>query len=251
MSRLNAEERQFGALQTIVIDALPPGTSPALLVVLNHGFGASGDDLAGLGVHLLQTVPQLAAAVRFVFPAAPQDLEELGMPGGRAWWPINMARLMQMQQTRDYSQLTQLRPPGMTEATQDLSSAVREMLQKWDLRDDQLIIGGFSQGAMVSTSLVLEEQLHPALLVIFSGTLLDRARWEELAARHGGCPVLLSHGSDDEILPAASAEELLQLLNGAGFDVKACRFTGGHHIPMAVLTQLAESLKGLLSNRGC
>ncbi|MGV2335932.1 MAG UNVERIFIED_CONTAM: hypothetical protein LVR18_18045 [Planctomycetaceae bacterium] len=179
MSRLNAEERQFGALQTIVIDALPPGTSPALLVVLNHGFGASGDDLAGLGVHLLQTVPQLAAAVRFVFPAAPQDLEELGMPGGRAWWPINMARLMQMQQTRDYSQLTQLRPPGMTEATQDLSSAVREMLQKWDLRDDQLIIGGFSQGAMVSTSLVLEEQLHPALLVIFPAHF-----WTTLAGKN-------------------------------------------------------------------
>jgi len=251
MPHLNAEERQFGALQALVIDSLPPGTSPALLVVLNHGFGASGDDLAGLGVHLLQTVPELAAAVRFVCPAAPEDLEEFGMPGGRAWWPINMARLLQMQQTRDYSQLTQLRPPGMTEATQQLSAAVHDMLQEWDLRNDQLIIGGFSQGAMVSTSLVLEEHLHPALLVIFSGTLLDRERWEELASQHGGCPVLLSHGSEDEILPPDAAEELLQLLQKAGFEVQTYRFAGGHTIPMAVLTQLAESLKGLLSKRGC
>ena len=84
MPRLNAEERQFGTLQTIVIDSLPATAPPALLVVLNHGFGASGDDLAGLGVQLLQTVPELTAAVRFVFPAAPQDLAEFGIPGGRA-----------------------------------------------------------------------------------------------------------------------------------------------------------------------
>lgn len=251
MPRLNAEERQFGTLQTIVIDSLPATAPPALLVVLNHGFGASGDDLAGLGVQLLQTVPELAAAVRFVFPAAPQDLAEFGMPGGRAWWPINMARLMQMQQTRDYSQLTQLRPPGMTEATAQLAEAVREMQHTWGLLENQIVVGGFSQGAMVSTSLVLEQPLHPALLVIFSGTLLDRARWEELARQHGGCPVLLSHGSEDEILPQSAAEELLQLLQKSGFAVDVQRFRGGHTIPMTVLTALAESLKTLLRERAC
>ncbi len=250
MPRLNAEERQFGELQTVVVDALPANTPPALLVVLSHGFGASGDDLAGLGVQLLQTIPELAAAVRFVFPEAPQDLAAYGMPGGRAWWPINMARLMQMQQTRDYSQLTQLRPPGMTEATEQLAVAVREMQQEWGLQDSQLVIGGFSQGAMVSTSLVLELPLHPALLVIFSGTLLDRARWTELAQQHGGCPVLLSHGSDDDILPQSAAEELLQLLQQAGFAVNVCRFRGGHTIPITVLTAFADLLKTLLPTPG-
>ncbi len=251
MASLNAREHQFGDLQTIVIDSLPANTPPALLVVLSHGFGASGDDLAGLGAQLLQTIPELAASVRFVFPAAPQDLAEYGMPGGRAWWPINMAALMQMQQTRDYSKLTQLRPPGMTEATAQLATAIREMQQQWGLQDNQLVIGGFSQGAMVSTNLVLDLPLHPALLVIFSGTLLDRDHWQELARRHGGCPVLLSHGSTDEILPQAAAEELLQVLQNAGFSLQVCRFRGGHTIPGNVLSAFSESLIRLLPERTC
>ncbi|MFM7057181.1 MAG: alpha/beta hydrolase [Planctomycetota bacterium] len=251
MPRLNASEHRFGDLDTIVVDSLPADTPPALLVVLSHGFGAAGDDLAGLGVQLLQTVPELAVAVRFVFPAAPQDLAEYGMPGGRAWWPINMAGLMQMQQTRDYSQLTQLRPPGMTEATAQLAVAIREMQQHWGLADNQLVVGGFSQGAMVSTNLVLDLPLHPALLVIFSCTLLDRAHWEELALRHKGCPVLLSHGSTDDILPQSAAEELVQMLQKAGFTLDVCRFRGGHTIPMNVLAALSESLKKILLERAC
>jgi len=247
MRYLRAEEHQFGELQTIVVDALPANVPPALLVVLCHGFGASGDDLAGLGSQLLQTRPELGIWARFVFPAAPQDLAAHGMPGGRAWWPINMSRLMQMQQTRDYSQLTQLRPPGMTEARDQLAVAIREMQKMWGLQDNQLVIGGFSQGAMVSTSVVLELPLHPALLVILSGTMLDRARWTELAQQHGGCPVLLSHGSDDDILPQSAAEDLLQMLQQAGFSTSVCRFRGGHAIPMSVLTAFADMLKSILT----
>jgi phospholipase/carboxylesterase len=250
MGQLNADERQFGSLQTVVVDALPDGAAPSLLVILSHGFGAPGDDLVGLGAALLDGSPQLARSCRFVFPAAPHDLGVYGMPGGRAWWLINMARLMQMQQTRDFAALTQHRPPGMTEATAELSVAVREMQREWGLQDDQLVIGGFSQGAMVSTSLVLESGLRPALLVLFSGSLLDAAHWQQLAERHGGCDVLLSHGSEDDILPESAGLDLADLLQRAGFRVDLRRFRGGHTIPMAVLEALGSHLDGLVSGDG-
>ena len=242
MAQMHARQQQFGSLQTVVVDALPPGTAPSLLVVLSHGFGAPGDDLVGLGVSLLDSSPELAELCRFVFPAAPQDLEELGMPGGRAWWPINMARLMQMQQTRDFKLLTQQRPPGMTEATLELQTAVRQMQSEWNLRDDQLVIGGFSQGAMVSTNFVLESGLQPALLVVLSGSLLDEPNWQKLAERHGGCPVLLSHGSRDDILPQTAGEDLARLLQQTRFTVDVLRFPGGHTIPMTVLAALGSRL---------
>ena len=245
MAQMHARQQQFGSLQTVVVDALPPGTAPTLLVVLSHGFGAPGDDLVGLGVSLLDSSPELAQHCRFVFPAAPQDLDEFGMPGGRAWWLINMARLMQMQQTRDFKLLTQHRPPGMTEATLELQNALRQMQSEWGIKDDQLVIGGFSQGAMVSTSLILESGLCPALLVILSGSLLDAPNWQKLAEQHAGCPVLLSHGSYDDILPQSAGEDLAQLLLQSGFTVDIHRFPGGHTIPMTVLETLGSRLEQL------
>ena len=59
------------------------------LVVLLHGFGASGEDLVPLHRQL-----QMPEGVRFAFPAAPLDLgAELGRPyaGARAWWLIDLS----------------------------------------------------------------------------------------------------------------------------------------------------------------
>ena len=61
------------------------------VVVLLHGFGAPGDDLASLW-----RVLRAPTGTRFVFPEAPLSLEAMGMPGARAWWMIDMMRLQRM-----------------------------------------------------------------------------------------------------------------------------------------------------------
>ena len=56
-----------------------------LTVVLCHGFGAPGTDLAGLAPELVQRAPELNGTVEWVFPAAPMTLAHLGYGPGRAW----------------------------------------------------------------------------------------------------------------------------------------------------------------------
>jgi phospholipase/carboxylesterase len=233
--QINSSTQHLGPLKCRTIDALANDSAPELLVVLNHGFGASGDDLADFGPMLIDSSPVVQSCCRFIFPEAPVDLSPMGMPGGRAWWPINMAKLAEINQTRDYDQLMLLEPPGMKEAEEMLNETLKAAMAISGLEESRVIVGGFSQGAMVSTNLVLTRNLRPALMALFSGTLLNRNHWQKLAKSHGGCDVLQSHGRQDFVLPFAPAVELKDMLAAAGFNVEFIEFNGPHTIPMNVL----------------
>ena len=184
----------------------------------------------------------IAAQYRFVFPEAPIDLGPMGMPGGRAWWPINMAQLAQMHQTRSYEELTKVLPDGMNEAADQLLNAVRMIQQENGVDDAATIVGGFSQGAMVSTDITLRGGLVPKHLVLFSGTLLCEETWKSAATAHAGCSVLQSHGRQDMVLPFAAAEWLRDMLTETGFATEFVPFNGPHTIDGQVLRRFAELL---------
>lgn len=238
---LNASIKNYASLRCRVIDALPENTAPKRLVVLCHGFGAPGDDLASFGPHLISESSDIAESCRFVFPEAPIDLGPLGMPGGRAWWPINMAQLAAINQTRDFERLCAVTPDGMREASQMLSDAIAAARSDGPV-DPELVIGGFSQGAMVSTDVLLKHGLQPDQVILFSGTLLCRDEWTELAAEHPGCSIFQSHGQLDSVLPYEPAEWLRDLLSENGFEVEFHPFRGEHSIPMPVLQRCLELL---------
>ncbi len=239
---------QFGELKSSVVD-WSNGKTPRLLVVFSHGFGAPGTDLVPLAGELQHVSPLIAEHVRFVFPQAPIDLAPLGMPGGRAWWPINMAQLATMHQTRDYRELTEVEPDGLRAASSQLSRAVQAMLDDAGLTNTQLFLGGFSQGAMVSADVVLRTGLCPAQLILMSGTLICRADWTRLAGEHPGCPVIQTHGTDDMVLPIEPSRWLRDMLSDNGFEVDYATFSGPHTVPptalqmtaRAVINRLAES----------
>mgnify|MGYP003336907798 CR=1 FL=1 len=137
---ITATHQVFHGLDCLVIHE--SNATPDLLVVLCHGFGAPGDDLADLGPWLMQNSPALAERCRFVFPAAPLDLAQYNMPGARAWWPINMAMLARINETQDFSQLTAMTPPGMHDAAQQLHTAINQMQQQ---QQQQAQFGGAGQ----------------------------------------------------------------------------------------------------------
>lgn len=239
----------FGGLNCRVVDALPDDQPPRILVVLCHGFGAPGDDLVDFAPWLLDADDRLRDACRFVFPAAPIDMGPFGLPGGRAWWQIDMERLQRINQATEWDEFTHIHPEGLLPASDLLFGAVKAMQQQWHLQDDALVIGGFSQGAMVSTDVVLRHQLTPALLVLFSGALMDRDAWQSFAERHPGCPVLQSHGTVDPVLPFVPAVQLRDLLEASGFAVEFHSFVGQHAIPPGVVTTLGQKLAELSARK--
>lgn len=234
---------QLGGLEVVTVQARQKAP-PDGVVVLCHGFGAPGTDLVGLAEALVTLEPSLAS-VRFHFPAAPLSLGNLGFGDSRAWWMIDLETIAALR-TAGPEALREFRraePDGMAAARRALLALVNEVMNGAGLSFSKLVLGGFSQGAMISTDVALRLEDAPAGLVVLSGTLLLEDVWRTKASSRAGLPVFQSHGRFDEVLPFEAARSLETLLREAGLPVEFHAFGGGHEIPLAVLRGLAVFLK--------
>ena len=228
-------EELFGGLKVRIVggtDRMGGGDGP--IVVLLHGFGAPGDDLVPLWRAL-----DVPPSVRFVFPEAPVALPwQFG--GGRAWWMIDMDALQRLARRVSAGGMADEIPEGMAEARQKLAAMLSALSRDKALGSGPLVLGGFSQGAMLSCDTALHSDLPLAGLVVLSGTLLAEREWVPRMATRKGLPVLQSHGVEDPLLPLAWAERLRDRMSEAGMPVEWIQFRGGHEIPQTVLDRLGR-----------
>ncbi len=215
----------------------PASIAHPFTVVLFHGFGAPGDDLVGLA-------PYLRTPARYVFPAAPIELG--GLYGdARAWWRLDLMRLEEDLRRGVPRDRRDEIPDGLLDARHQVITFLDALQERHGIADDHLILGGFSQGAM----LALDVSLHraaPAGLVLMSGTLLAESTWVPRMRALAGVPVMLSHGREDPLLPFDTAEVLREHLASAGAVVDWQPFRGAHSIPPPVLAA-ADRLIGKLA----
>jgi phospholipase/carboxylesterase len=227
-----------GPLTVRVVD-VEEGAKPKGLVVLCHGYGAPGTDLVGIAGELLAMQPHLSREVRFAFPEAPLALDDVPF-GGRAWWHIDIGRFQRAAMTGSYADLLEETPDGMPAARRALHATVDELVRQSGVPMSRVLLGGFSQGAMVATDLTLRLEEAPGALAVLSGTLLSRNEWAKLAEKRRGLHVLQSHGTQDPILPYPAALELKGVLEAAGMSVDFTSFRGGHGIDGDVIDKLAD-----------
>ncbi len=221
---------------------------PQLAVVLCHGFGAPASDLVPIGAELLARHPEWPDGVRFVFPGAPLSLAEVGYGDGRAWWHIDFEPLMRIQQG-DPAPAARLRsetPEGLPAARKQLLALLEALRQQTGLPLGKVLLGGFSQGAMLTTDVTLRLEEAPAALVVLSGTLLSESEWRSRAPLRRGLRVLQSHGRQDPVLPFAGAEAVRDLLTQAGLTVEFLPFNGGHTITGEALDRLGALVSAQL-----
>ncbi len=222
---------------------------PTLVVVLCHGFGAPGDDLAPIGREILSLRPEIESKVRFVFPEGPLSMEELGLPNARAWWVVDFDRLGALQQAglegsrlwREYI------PEGLPKARRLLMGLVDSLARQLRLPVSRILLGGFSQGAMLATDVALRLEESPAGLAILSGTLACESEWQRRAPLRRGLRVLQTHGRQDPLLPFEHAQALHRLLVNAALVVDFQPFDGVHTIPMQALESLGNLIAGCVS----
>lgn len=243
---MNLRLETLGTLSCRLVDELPAGAKPRLVVILCHGYGAAGSDLVPIGEELLDQVPEISDHVQFVFPEAPLSLDRLGLPGGRAWWPIDMVKLQLANATGRFREMRQDCPEGLSDSRDRLIEVIRNLMSTTGLPLSRIVLGGFSQGAMLSTDTALHLDSNVAGLIAMSGTLLHEPEWRKCAAGHTGLQVLQSHGTQDPLLPFAAAESLRDVLSETGARVEFVPFIGGHQIPMAVFERCAAFLRALV-----
>ena len=202
------------------------------LVMLLHGFGAPGDDLVPLA-----DVIDVPAKTRWLFPEAPLSLN-MGFGDSRAWWIIDFARIQADREAGRIRDLSIEVPQGLALARERMVTFLKELPSQLPIDYKKTVIGGFSQGAMLTCDAVLQTDYPFVGLVQLSGNLLAQAVWGPLMPRRKGLPVFQSHGTQDDVLPNIGAERLRDALTQAGLAVEWHSFRGGHAIPEAVLRRL-------------
>ncbi len=201
------------------------GGQPDALVILIHGYGSNGADLISLAEMMQPSLPSAA----FVAPNAPSSLPH--MAAAYQWWPIETFSMAE-------------RAAGAAAAGPALDAFISEELEKAGLTSDRLLLVGFSQGTMMALHVGLRRNSAIAGIIGISGMLVAP---EQLEADIGNRPpVLLIHGTEDEVVPFRSMELASSALAAVGVPVATHASPGlGHSIGsdgLAAATAFARRL---------
>lgn len=202
------------------------GEGPPTLVLL-HGYGSSAEEWQPFTRTIV-----LPAAGRFVFPKGPSTG---GLEQGRAWWNLDL--YSSMRPGVDGADLSAQKLAG-------IKTAARLVGNLLDTLKGPVILGGFSQGAMVSAEIAFQTDQPLAALILLSGTTVDEAAWVRRLPRRKGLPVFISHGRFDGTLSFRIADRFRAELAAAGLAVTWVPFDGGHEIPAEVIGALNTFLQG-------
>jgi phospholipase/carboxylesterase len=205
-------------------------------LILLHGYGADFQDLAGL-----KDIIDPHSNLNWIFPNGPVEISLGFMGTGRAWFTLDLAILEQRFEPGSPHNFADNLPNGIDEA----SNEIIKLIETLDLNQEKLILGGFSQGAMVSCHTLARSSINPLGLLQLSSTLVCRDIWTKGLEKCKGLNIFQSHGRYDSTLPFPSAVQLNQLFNDLGMNVHFEEFNGGHEIPAAVCQNLQNFLAKL------
>lgn len=244
MSDWKATREAFGELRCVRVYRTNKKADG--LVVMCHGFGAPGDDLVGLVDYWIAPLEAADIAPMIFFPEGIIDLAEEGMPGGRAWWRINMAQLMQMAMAGSFDDIRDQVPPEIDQARSAIEQLVDGARNRFGLSGVPLIVGGFSQGAMLAVEYAtMSEQSPPQGIIVLSGALICESRWRQRGNRLHGTRVFQSHGRSDDILPIEAGQALGQLLQEFCKTYEWLEAPGPHYVPLEANKPICDLIRDL------
>lgn len=203
----------------------PATEEPAGLLVLFHGRGADERDLYPL-LDLLDPGRRLLG----VTPRGPLHLR----PGGAHWYAVHEIGFTD--------------PGTFTETFAQASSWLNELAVMTGLGLERTIIGGFSQGAVMTYALGLGEgRPRPAGLIALSG-FVPTVPGFALDLESPLPPVVIGHGALDPVVPVEWSRRARQLLEDAGAEPLYRESPHmGHAIDPAIVRELPGWVAGVLA----
>ena len=201
----------------------PPGPGPHPTLLTLHGFGANALDLLGLAPHISH------GKFLVLCPQGPLQLAFEGGGVGYGWYPFVGSGVFDL------------------DAVLAAREALREFLaaaeQRYPIDSSKLAIVGFSQGGVMAYSLGLGEPEKFAAVAALSSwfprdlltALPDVPATEQL-------PVLIQHGSNDQLVDVGRARQSVETLRDLHIPVTYREYEMGHELNAKSLGDLSAWL---------
>ncbi|KAF9905105.1 hypothetical protein EC991_001991 [Linnemannia zychae] len=213
-------------LTAVVHDATAKHTAT---VIFMHGFGDSGAGWAPVGEQLGEYAPH----VKFIFPNAPAlPITANGGMLSPAWYDI--LSLGSIERTDDEE--------GMLRSRQQIMELIREEVDRYNIPANRIVLGGFSQGCVLSIFTALTSEYRFAGVAALSGYLPLRAKIMDMATdTNRKTPIFWGHGDSDQVVKYKFGEQSVEFLKDNKYSV---RF---HTYPRMGHSACNEELRDLLS----
>lgn len=167
--------------------------SPKKLIVFFHGYGGDAPSFEPLGRMFINAIPNVAVRI-------PNGFEDIELGGsGRQWfslegWGGDAWR----------GRLIAIAPK--------INIYLDNLLLHYKLTNDDLILSGFSQGAMIALHCGIERDVQAVLsfsgALVYGGILGNKTKIPQ---------VLLIHGDADAVISVAAAYEAFDAFKARGF----------------------------------
>ena len=167
------------SLNTIILEPLSK-EKPKNAVILCHGYGGDGKDISILASYWRAHLPDTI----IICPDAPEKCA--ASPTGFQWFDL-------LDQSPE-----QILSKSLV-AENKLNKLIDEVIEKNNLQSSQIIIGGFSQGCMISLQTGIKRKDKINSILGYSGRIIDK---DHLSKNIISRPnIILMHGDIDQVVP--------------------------------------------------
>lgn len=203
--------------------ARPASNAQAPTLVVMHGYGADEYDLLPIASGLRQEFNIVSLEAPLALPF-----------GGFAWY--HLEQTPQGLKADDESRKA---------SEQLILSSLAEILDKEGFSRSAVHLMGFSQGAAMSYSLLGSHDLSTISITLKSVTAMSgyipRDILPEIKAKKlAGFPVMITHGSYDDLIPSIALDEARDVLTQCGAVVEAKLYPIGHGVTEETIEDISN-----------
>ena len=195
------------SLNTIVLEPLSKN-EPKNAVILCHGYGGDGKDISILANYWRAHLPDTI----FICPDAPEKCA--ASPTGFQWFDL-------MDQTPE-----QVLAKSLV-AENKLNKLIDEVKEQKQLDASQIIIGGFSQGCMITLQTGIKRKDKINSIIGYSGRIIDTDHLSKNI--HSRPNIILMHGDNDQIVTIESFLEAKDFFGKNNYEIETKIFKNCEH----------------------
>ena len=197
-------------------------------VILLHGYGGDGKDISMLSLNWKRHLPNT------IF-LCPNGHEKCSInPNGYQWFDLGKD---------DPKYILN----EVIKAEEKINVFIREIKDKYNLKNRNICLSGFSQGCMMALNVGLTSLENFGCIIGFSGKIIDK---DDLEKRiKSNTKTLLVHGDQDAVVPPNSLLEAKDFLIRKKIPIEIYMIQNcDHHIPIEASSIALKFIKDNLEN---